>query len=39
MLKEMKWSELLKKAKEKGFVLARHGKKHDLYNNEKTGEI
>ena len=34
----MKWSELVKKAKEKGFVLAKHGKRHDQYKNEKTGK-
>ena len=34
----MKWNELLKIAKEKGFVLVRHGKKHDLYKNETTGD-
>lgn len=27
----MKWNELLKIAKEKGFVLHRHGSNHDIY--------
>ena len=35
----MKWSELLKIAEEKGFVLKRHGKCHDIYINHKPGQM
>lgn len=28
---KMKWNELLRIAKEKGFILHRHGSKHDIY--------
>ena len=28
---KMKWNELLKIAKEKGFILHRHGSNHDIY--------
>ena len=27
----MKWSEIEKKATEKGWILAKHGKRHDIY--------
>ena len=38
MLKEMKWSEFLRIVKESGFVLKRHGKRHDLYEHRETKE-
>ncbi len=34
----MKWKELIKIAIEKGYKFDSHGKKHDLYIHEVTGE-
>lgn len=34
----MKWKELIKLIEENGFCLYKHGKKHDIYINSKTGE-
>lgn len=34
----MKWKELIKIAKEKGYVFKRHGKEHDVYENKITGD-
>ena len=34
----MKWSELIKIATAKGYKFYAHGKKHDIYVNETTGE-
>lgn len=31
----MKWTELIKIATEKGYRLVSHGKKHDIYRNER----
>lgn len=31
----MKWKELIKIATDKGFRFSAHGKKHDIYTNEK----
>lgn len=35
----MNWNEMRKKAVENGFEFLKHGKKHDLYVNQKTGKI
>lgn len=34
---KMKWNELKRQALKHGFVLDKHGSKHDIYVNEKTG--
>ena len=34
----MTWNELIKIAKEHGFVFVRHGSRHDEYKNPKTGK-
>jgi mRNA interferase HicA len=34
----MKKKELIKKLKSEGCVLVRHGARHDLYKNPKTGK-
>ncbi len=34
----MKWKELIKIATEKGYQFKAHGKKHDIYINNATGE-
>ena len=33
----MKWNELKRQALKHGFVLDKHGSKHDIYVNKKTG--
>ena len=35
----MNWNELRKKAVENGFELLKHGGRHDIYVNKKTGKI
>lgn len=34
----MKWKELIKIAEAHGYRLVKHGKKHDRYYNDKTGD-
>ena len=34
----MKWSELIRIAKEHGYEFVGHGKKHDKYRNPETGD-
>ena len=34
----MKWNELIKIAEAHGFELYNHGKKHDIYINNATGQ-
>lgn len=34
----MKWKELIKIAKEKGYEFKRHGKEHDVYEHKITGD-
>ena len=37
--KSMNWNEMKKKALENGFEFLKHGSRHDLYINKKTGKI
>lgn len=34
----MKWKELIKIATDRGYRLYTHGKKHDIYINDATGD-
>jgi predicted RNA binding protein YcfA (HicA-like mRNA interferase family) len=35
----MKWSEIKRQTDKAGAIFVRHGKKHDIYKNPKTGDI
>lgn len=36
---DMKWKELIKIAEAHGYRLVKHGKKHDRYYNDATGDM